>query len=108
MVWVESDAPVAVYSYSPYDPFVGNDSSMLLPETSLARHYVVPAFPPHHLQFQGAGYPTYFDVLATVADTQVRWLAQFARPRARASPSRRCPRASGHSNTPWTASRACA
>ena len=78
MVWVESDAPVVVYSYSPYDPFVGNDSSMLLPETSLAQHYVVPAFPPHYLQFQGAGYPTYFDVLATAADTQVRWLAQFA------------------------------
>lgn len=78
MVWVESDAPVAVYSYSPYDPFVGNDSSMLLPETSLARHYVVPAFPPHYAQFQGAGYPTYFDVLATTDDTRVRWLAQFA------------------------------
>ena len=78
MVWVQSDVPIVAYSYSPTDPFVGNDSSMLLPETSLGRHYVVPSYPPHYLQFQGAGYPTYFDIIATTGGTKVRWLAQFA------------------------------
>lgn len=78
MTWVNSDRPIVAYSYSPIDPFVGNDSSMLLPETALGRHYIVPSFPPHYLQFQGAGTPSYFDVIATEPNTTVRWLAQFA------------------------------
>lgn len=78
MTWVNSDRPIVAYSYSPIKPFVGNDSSMLLPETALGLHYVVPSFPPHYFQFQGAGTPSYFDVLATQPNTTVRWLAQFA------------------------------
>ncbi len=77
MTWVNSDRPIVAYSYSPIEPFVGNDSSMLLPETALGLHYVVPSFPPHYAQFQGAGTPSYFDVLATEPNTTVRWLAQF-------------------------------
>lgn len=78
LVWAESDVPIVAYSYSPAPPFLGNDSSMLLPERSLGRHYVVPSFPPHYMQFQGAGQPTYFDVIATAPNTEVRWLAQYA------------------------------
>ena len=78
MVWVESDVPITAASYSPYSVFHGNDSSMLLPEHALGLLYVVPSFPPHYLQYQGAGLPTYFDVLATEENTTVRWLAQFA------------------------------
>lgn len=79
MVWVESDVPIVAYAYSPAEPFFGNDSSMLQPERSLGRHYVIPSFPPHYLQYQGAGRPTYFDVLATTPNTEIRWFAQFAR-----------------------------
>lgn len=78
MAWVDSDQPIVAYAYSPLEPFVGNDSSMLLPETSLGRHYIVPSYPPHYLQFQGAGTPTYFDVLATAPNTTVRWRSEFA------------------------------
>lgn len=78
MAWVDSDQPIVAYAYSPLEPFVGNDSSMLLPESSLGRHYIVPSYPPHYLQFQGAGTPSYFDVLATESDTTVRWRSDFA------------------------------
>ena len=78
LTWVESDRPIVAHAHSPYSPFVGNDSAMLLPEVALGLHYVVPSYPPHYLQFQGAGRPTYFDVIATAPDTVVRWHAQFA------------------------------
>ena len=77
MTWVQSDSPIVAYSYSPLDPFVGNDSSMLLPEAALGQHYVVPSYPPHYHQFQGAGTPSYFDVLATAPNTTVRWRSAF-------------------------------
>ncbi len=73
MAWVVSDRPITAHAYNPLEPFVGNDSSMMLPERALGRHYVVPSFPPHYLQFQGAGTPTYFDVIATAPGTEVRW-----------------------------------
>ena len=78
MAWVVSDRPISAHAYNPLEPFVGNDSSMMLPERALGRHYVVPSFPPHYLQFQGAGTPTYFDVIATAPNTEVRWRSDFA------------------------------
>lgn len=78
MLRVESDAPIIAYQHAPWRAFVGNDSSMLLPESALGRNYVVASYPPHYAQHQGAGQPTYFEIIATENDTKVRWHAQFA------------------------------
>jgi hypothetical protein len=74
----QSDIPIAAFTHGPYRPFVGNDSNMLLPESALGTRYVVPSYPPHYVQFQDAGKPTYFDLVATADGTTIRWQAQFA------------------------------
>ncbi|MCX4242230.1 IgGFc-binding protein [Paraliomyxa miuraensis] len=70
---VESDVPVVAYLHSPLTNSRGNDSSMLLPETTLGRHYVVPSFSPHAEQQQGQGQPSYFEIVATEDFTEVTW-----------------------------------
>lgn len=78
MLRVDADAPVIAYHHAPYRAFVGNDSSLMLPESALGKNYVVASYPPHYVQHQGAGEPTYFEIIAVENDTQIRWLAQFA------------------------------
>lgn len=74
MIRVDADRPVSGYLFGPYRPFVGNDSSMLLPEHALGTKYVVASYLPHPEHIQGVGEPTYFDVIATEDRTTVRWL----------------------------------
>jgi hypothetical protein len=78
MLRVSSDSPIIAYQHAPWRAFVGNDSSMLLPESALGSTYVIASYPPHYEQYQGAGEPTYFEIIAVQDDTQVRWHAQFA------------------------------
>lgn len=70
---VESDVPVIAYLHSPLVVDRGNDSSMLLPETTLRRDYVVPSFSPHEEQPQGQGEPSYFEIVALEDFTTVTW-----------------------------------
>ncbi|MEM9463155.1 MAG: IgGFc-binding protein, partial [Myxococcota bacterium] len=70
---VESDVPVIAYQHSPLVTFTGNDSSMLLPETTLRRDYVVYSFSPHAAQVDGKGEPSYFEIVALEDFTEVEW-----------------------------------
>lgn len=70
---VESDVPVVAYLHSPLTNSRGNDSSMLLPESTIKRDYVVPSFSPHAEQQQGQGQPSYFEIVALEDFTEVTW-----------------------------------
>lgn len=70
---VESDIPIIAYLHSPLVVDRGNDSSMLLPETTLRRDYVVFSFSPHEEQPQGQGEPSYFEMVALEDFTTVTW-----------------------------------
>jgi hypothetical protein len=70
---VESDVPIVAYLHSPLTNARGNDSSMLLPETTNRRHYVVFSFSPHAEQAQGQGEPSYFEIVALEDFTEVTW-----------------------------------
>jgi hypothetical protein len=70
---VESDVPVVAYLHSPLTNARGNDSSMLLPETTIRRDYVVFSFSPHAEQPQGQGQPSYFEIVALQDFTEVTW-----------------------------------
>ncbi|MEX1365420.1 MAG: IgGFc-binding protein, partial [Nannocystaceae bacterium] len=70
---VESDVPIIAYLHSPLVVDRGNDSSMLLPETTLRRDYVVFSFSPHEEQPQGQGEPSYFEIVALEDFTTVTW-----------------------------------
>ncbi len=70
---VESDVPVIAYLHSPLTNDRGNDSSLLLPETSLRRDYVVYSYAPHEEQPQNQGEPTYFEIVAIEDGTTVTW-----------------------------------
>ncbi|MCH9679822.1 MAG: IgGFc-binding protein [Deltaproteobacteria bacterium] len=69
---VESDAPVIAYQHSPLSTG-GNDSSMLLPETTLRRDYVVASYAPHEEQGENLGEPSYFEVVALEDFTVMQW-----------------------------------
>lgn len=79
---VESDFPIVAYQHSPLENSAGNDSSMLLPEHTLAQDYIVYSYPgfentedpppdpePH-------GRPSYFSVIALDYDTTVTWVSK--------------------------------
>jgi IgGFc binding protein len=70
---VESDVPIVAYLHSPLTNARGNDSSMLLPETTIRRDYVVASFAPHAEQAQGQGEPSYFEIVALEDFTEVTW-----------------------------------
>lgn len=70
---VESDVPVVAYLHSPLTNARGNDSSLLLPESTIRRDYVVASFAPHAPQQQGQGEPSYFEIVALHDFTQVEW-----------------------------------
>ncbi|MEM9453405.1 MAG: IgGFc-binding protein [Myxococcota bacterium] len=79
LVHLHADAPFAASVHGPYRPFLGNDSSLLLPDAKLGRRYVVAAYPPHFLHFQGAGEPSFFEVIALEDATRVRWRPRLTR-----------------------------
>lgn len=70
---VESDVPVVAYLHSPLTNGNGNDSSMLLPETTVRRDYVVFSFSPYADQSMGLGEPSYFEIVALEDFTTVEW-----------------------------------
>ncbi len=70
---VESDVPITAYLHSPLTNSRGNDSSLLLPETTARRDYVVPSYAPHHEQPQNQGEPSYFEIVALEDFTEVTW-----------------------------------
>ncbi|MEM7153328.1 MAG: IgGFc-binding protein [Myxococcota bacterium] len=69
----ESNVPINAYLHSPLANARGNDSSLLLPETTLRRDYVVTSFSPHEEQAEGQGEPSYFEIVATEDFTEVTW-----------------------------------
>ncbi|MEM6989411.1 MAG: IgGFc-binding protein [Myxococcota bacterium] len=78
MMRIRSDAPITAYQHSPYKNHVGNDSSLLLPDSVLGRLYVVPSYSPHAAQHEGLGLPTYFEVVSLEKDTWIEWTSPVA------------------------------
>ena len=72
---IESDVPVVAYQHSPLDTSIGNDSSLLLPESTMRRDYVVFSSPGHEeLEMAlGLGEPSYFEIVALEDFTVVEW-----------------------------------
>lgn len=73
-----SDAPVSAVLFAPYRSFVGNDSGLLLPANAWGTDYIVSAYAPHGVQFQGLGDPTFFDVIALEPEVSIRWQPRLA------------------------------
>lgn len=73
---VQSDVPVVAYHHAPYTLSHGNDSSMLLPESSLRREYVVMSYGPNVSLRQGE--PSYFEVVALENFTTLEWVPPVA------------------------------
>jgi len=70
---VESDVPVVAYLHGPLAVGSGNDSSMMLPETTAGRHYVAMTYAPHAEGFNGDGEPSWFEIVALEDFTTVTW-----------------------------------
>lgn len=61
-----SDLPIIAYLHTPYESEGTNESSLLLPESSLAQNYVIYNYTPY-------AEPGYFVVVAVENQTTVRW-----------------------------------
>jgi len=68
---VRSDVPIVAYHHAPHAMSRGNDSSMLLPESSLRQEYIIPSFGPNVEEFRGE--PSYFEVVALENFTTLEW-----------------------------------
>lgn len=73
MLRLEGSHPFVATAHRPYRTFEGNDSELLVPVSAWGQRYVVASYQPHPAQFQGAGEPSYFEVLARWDGTEVRW-----------------------------------
>lgn len=67
----QSDVPIVAYHHAPYAASNGNDSSMLLPESSLRREYVAVSYGPNVRLQQGE--PSYVEVVALENFTTLEW-----------------------------------
>lgn len=70
---LDSDLPLSAYQYAPGENHRGNDASLLLPDSALGTHYVVPSYNPHFPGGGWIGYPSYFQVVAIEDSTTVQW-----------------------------------
>jgi len=70
---VQSDLPIIAYQHSPIGMIYTNDASMLLPDYALKQNYVVASY-----RDGLGGYPSYFNVIATEANTTVKWTPPVA------------------------------
>ncbi|MCB9713651.1 MAG: IgGFc-binding protein [Myxococcales bacterium] len=70
---VESDVPVVAYLHGPLAVGSGNDSSLLLPETTAGQTYVAITYAPHAEGFNGDGEPSWFEVVALEDFTTITW-----------------------------------
>ncbi len=68
---VQSDVPVVAYHHAPFGLASGNDSSLLLPESSLRNEYVVYSYGPNLGPRNGE--PSYFEVVALENFTNLEW-----------------------------------
>ena len=65
---VQSTIPIIAYQHSPITGQATNDASVLFPEHALKQDYVVSSFPA-----SVGDYPSYFNVIALVDGTTVKW-----------------------------------
>ncbi len=70
---IEGSRPFTATAFRPHRASFGNGSELLMPEEAVGRTYVVASYPPHPAHFQGAGEPSFFEVIALEDDTEVRW-----------------------------------
>jgi hypothetical protein len=71
-----SDAPVLAYQHAPWAKDIGNDSTLLFPESALRSDYVVVSYAPLYAHLSGVlgyGLPSYFEVIALEDQTTVTW-----------------------------------
>ena len=67
----QSNVPVIAYHHAPYTLSHGNDSSLLLPETSLRQDYIAMSYGPN--VSLRAGEPSYFEIVALENFTTIEW-----------------------------------
>ena len=67
---VQSTVPVVAYQHSPIGAQATNDASMLLPEHALKSDYVIASYKDG---LPGNNLPSYFNVIAAVDGTTVKW-----------------------------------
>jgi hypothetical protein len=67
---VQSNIPVVAYQHSPIGAQATNDASMLLPEHALKQDYIVASYQDG---LNGVDLPSYFNVMAAVDNTTVKW-----------------------------------
>jgi hypothetical protein len=67
---VQSTIPIVAYQHSPIGAQATNDASMLLPEHALKRAHVIASYKDG---LQGEDRPSYFNVIAAVDGTTVKW-----------------------------------
>ncbi|MBK9757906.1 MAG: IgGFc-binding protein [Nannocystis sp.] len=70
---VQSTIPIIAYQHSPITGQATNDASVLFPEHALKQDYVISSWPDSH-----NAYPSYFNVIALVDGTTVKWTASQA------------------------------
>lgn len=68
---IQSDAPVIAYHHAPYALSLGNDSSLLFPESAAGMEYVVMSYAPYSTVVDGE--PSYFEVVALANGTKLEW-----------------------------------
>jgi hypothetical protein len=72
----QSDVPIVAYHHAPYILSHGNDSSMLLPETSLRKDYIALSYGPN-VELRD-GQPSYFEIVALENFTTIEWFPPVA------------------------------
>jgi len=70
---VQSTIPIIAYQHSPITGQATNDASVLFPEHALKQDYVISSWPDSH-----NAYPSYFNVIALVDGTTLKWTASQA------------------------------
>ncbi len=73
---IQSDVPVIAYHHAPVRMSLGNDSSLLLPESALRNEYI--AFSYGVNSYPRNGEPTYFEVVALQNFTTLEWFPPVA------------------------------
>jgi hypothetical protein len=75
-----AEDPVSAQLFSPWTNRTANDASLMVPDGSLGRDYVVASFAPFvdPGHFDSPGVPSYFTVIAVQDDTRVEWTPPVA------------------------------
>jgi hypothetical protein len=73
---VQSDVPIIAYHHAPVRMSLGNDSSLLLPESAQRKEYIALSYGPNAGPRNGE--PTYFEVVALQNFTTLAWFPPVA------------------------------